>query len=36
MSSAAGMLNQAMDKAYFEALGLKSAQKRYFQLRRVS
>ncbi len=32
----ARMLNQAMDKTYFEALGLKSVQKRYLQLREVS
>ncbi|TDY43355.1 hypothetical protein C7445_106172, partial [Alicyclobacillus sacchari] len=29
-------LNNAMDKAYFEALGLKSLQERYLQLRSVS
>lgn len=29
-------LNHAMDKAYFEVLGLKSLQERYVQLRRVS
>jgi len=29
-------LNHAMDRTYFEALGLKSLQERYLQLRSVS